>query len=88
MKKCPSNIGYHDLNPQPFEHESSPITTRQGLRPNVYYFYIISYLGQSEQDGIDQILLLNENRLISLTQKVVYYMLTIFYKLAVENTRN
>ena len=26
--KCPSSILYWDLNPQPLEHESPPITTR------------------------------------------------------------
>ena len=29
--KCPSSILYWDLNPQPLEHESPPITTRPGL---------------------------------------------------------
>ena len=28
---CPSSIWHRDSNPQPFEHESSPITTRPGL---------------------------------------------------------
>ena len=33
VKKCPSSIRRWDLNPQPFEHESPPITTRPGLPP-------------------------------------------------------
>ena len=33
MSKCTSSIWHRDLNPQPFEHESSPITTRRGLPP-------------------------------------------------------
>ena len=35
MSKCPSSIWHQDLNPQPFEHESSPITTRPGLPPEI-----------------------------------------------------
>ena len=31
VKTCPSSIWYWDLNSQPLEHESPPITTRQGL---------------------------------------------------------
>ena len=31
MSKCPSSIWHQDSNPQPFEHESSTITTMQGL---------------------------------------------------------
>ena len=31
VKKCPSSTRHWDLNPQPPEHESSPITTRPGL---------------------------------------------------------
>ena len=33
VKKCPSSIWCWDWNPRPFEHESSPITTRPGLPP-------------------------------------------------------
>ena len=33
VKKCPSSIRRRDSNPRPFEHESSPITTRPGLPP-------------------------------------------------------
>ena len=33
-KSCPSSIWHWDSNPQPLEHESSPITTRPGLPPN------------------------------------------------------
>ena len=33
------DFGIWDLNPRPFKHESSPITTRPGLPPcNIYYF--------------------------------------------------
>ena len=32
-EKCPSRIRYRDLNPQPSECESPPITTRPGLPP-------------------------------------------------------
>ena len=32
MSKCPSSIQRRDQNPQPFEHESSPTTTRPGLQ--------------------------------------------------------
>ena len=38
MSKCPSSIQHPDSNPQPFEHESSPITTRPGLHPFMAYF--------------------------------------------------
>ena len=31
VKKYPSSIQCWDLNPQPLEHESPPITTRPGL---------------------------------------------------------
>ena len=30
-EKCPSSIRYQDLNSQPLEHESPPITTRPGF---------------------------------------------------------
>ena len=30
------SIQYRDLNPRPFDHESSPITTRPGLPLNYY----------------------------------------------------
>ena len=32
-EKCPSSIRCWDLNQHPLEHESPPITTRPGLRP-------------------------------------------------------
>ena len=32
MSKCTTSIQRRDSNPQTFEHEWSPITTRQGLR--------------------------------------------------------
>ena len=38
MKKCPSSIQRRDLNPQRLEHESSSITTRPGLPPNLQKF--------------------------------------------------
>ena len=34
---CPSSIRRQYLNPQPHEHESSPITTRPGLAPFLLY---------------------------------------------------
>ena len=36
MSNYPSNIRRRDSNPLPYEHESSPITTRPGLPPNPY----------------------------------------------------
>ena len=33
MCKCPSSIWCRDLNPRPFKHELSPITTRPVLPP-------------------------------------------------------
>ena len=33
QQKCPSGIHCWDSNPRPSEHESPPITTRQGLPP-------------------------------------------------------
>ena len=38
MTKCPSSIWRQDSNPQPFEHESSPITTRPGLLPIAVWY--------------------------------------------------
>ena len=35
---CPSSIWHQDLNPWPLEHESSPITTRPGLPPQVQIY--------------------------------------------------
>ena len=40
VKKCPSRIWCQDSNPQPFEHELSPITTRRGLPPFFYTFWL------------------------------------------------
>ena len=37
-EKCPSSRQSLDLNPQPLEHESFPITTRPGLPPLIPYF--------------------------------------------------
>ena len=36
---CPSSIQCRDLNPQPLEHESSPINTRPGLPPEKQSLY-------------------------------------------------
>ena len=36
--QCPSSIWPRDSNPQPFEHESSPITTTQGIPPRNFIF--------------------------------------------------
>ena len=36
-KICPSSIQCKDSNSQPLEHESPPITTRQGLPPNGFF---------------------------------------------------
>ena len=48
-EKCPSSIWRWDLNPQPFEHESSPITTRPGLLPRSYIlWYCIDILVDSK----------------------------------------
>ena len=38
-ENCPSSIWCWDLNPQPSEHESPPITIRPGLPPNVVYLF-------------------------------------------------
>ena len=35
---CSSSIQCWDLNPQPLEHESFPITTRPGLPPLIFVF--------------------------------------------------
>ena len=40
VKKCQSSIGCWDSNPQPLEHDSSPITTRPGLPP-----FLVTKLG-------------------------------------------
>ena len=37
VKKCPSSKWCKDSNSQPLEHESPPITTRQGLPPNGFF---------------------------------------------------
>ena len=39
MSKSPSSIRRQDSNPQPFKHESSPITTRPGLLPTAKELY-------------------------------------------------
>ena len=40
MSKSPSSIWHRDSKPQPYKHESSPITTRPGLPPIYARFYI------------------------------------------------
>ena len=44
---CPSSIWHRDSNPQPFEHESSPITTRPGLPPYLWSLLDVSIEGGS-----------------------------------------
>ena len=39
VKKCPSSKWRWDLNPQPFQHELSTITTRPGLLPLNFNLY-------------------------------------------------
>ena len=39
VKNVQMSIQYMDLNPRPFEHESSPITARPGLLPHKGYIY-------------------------------------------------
>ena len=41
-KTCPSSLRHRDSNPQPLEHESSPITTRPGI-PAFKQKYSLSY---------------------------------------------
>ena len=38
---CPSSIRCQDSNPQHLEHQSSPITTRPGLLPNLAYLVLM-----------------------------------------------
>ena len=41
-EKCPTSIRCRDLNPQPFEHESSTIATRPGLLlPSSSRFFVL-----------------------------------------------
>ena len=40
MQKSPSSIWHQDSNPQPFEYESSPNTTRTGLSPKSKFYHI------------------------------------------------
>ena len=42
-EKCPSSIQRRDSNPQPFEHETSPITTRPGLPPNLHIVCLMTH---------------------------------------------
>ena len=48
-EKCPSSIQYWDSNPRPLEHESSPITTRPGLRPWIEFLLAAVCLTTAEQ---------------------------------------
>ena len=41
VKKCPSSIQCWDPNPQPFEHELSPVTTRPGVPDQPFTLYRI-----------------------------------------------
>ena len=41
---CQSSIQCWDSNPQPLEHESSPITTRPGLPPTAYLWSSSAFL--------------------------------------------
>ena len=43
-EKCPSGFWCWDTNPQPLEHESSPVTTRLGFPPNVILLNYPLYL--------------------------------------------
>ena len=36
VNKCPSSLWYQDLNTQPLEHESPPITPRPELTAHLY----------------------------------------------------
>ena len=40
FEKCPASIWCQDLNIQPSEHESTPITTRPGLPLNELQFFL------------------------------------------------
>ena len=37
VKKCPSSIGRRELNSQPSDYKSPPLTTRPGLPPLTYF---------------------------------------------------
>ena len=55
MSKCPSSIRRRDSNPRPFEHESSPLTTRPGLPPSPHLFctslvFLVLALSISERE--------------------------------------
>ena len=42
-EKCPPSIWHRDSNPQPHVHQSSPITTRQGLPPSASFCLYSSF---------------------------------------------
>ena len=48
-EKCPSNIWCWDSNSWPLEHESPPITTRQGSR-HIKFIYAIIFGNQSDME--------------------------------------
>ena len=43
VKKFPFSIWHWDSNPQPLDHELSPITTRPGLPPRYKHFTNVNY---------------------------------------------
>ena len=47
VKKCQSTTRCQDLNPQPSECESPPITTRPGLPPHCYYSFLYVFTSVS-----------------------------------------
>ena len=49
---CPSSIWRQDLNPRPLEHVSSPITTRPGLPPCSFGFFIFIFRFTFQQKKI------------------------------------
>ena len=54
-EKCPFRIWRRDLNPQPSDHESPPITTRPGLPSpslSLFEFSNLQYMGTYHMDQI------------------------------------
>ena len=78
MKKCPSRIRYLDLNPRPLEQESSPITTRPGLPPNLanvsgWTFRIITQIkGATFHTKMHSLNIMGEFWKIKSTSKLLY----------------
>ena len=66
---CPSGIRRRDSNPQPLEHESTPITTKPGLPPSSLqlglFLFNISIYSRAPWAKNDRSLLLRENVLCS-----------------------